>query len=304
MTPTASTDNVSPAQAAREQEITDRVLASLENTPNPRLQYLLEKLVAYAHAYVREVRLSEAEWNTWISFLTACGDITGGQRQEFILLSDVLGISMQTIAVNNEAYQDATEATVFGPFFVPDAPQIEIGGDISGGAPGQPCWVEGTIQDTEGRPIPRAHLDVWEADEEGLYDVQHEDDTVYGRAQLHADDNGNFGFWALTPTPYPIPHDGPVGELLDTVGRSPYRASHLHFMVTSEGHRTLVTHIFVRGDKLLNSDSVFAVRESLIKEFVHHRAGKPNPTGRDLRGSPWSSVRFDIVLAPAAGTVH
>lgn len=296
MQQTAITDE----QAQREQDLIDRVIASFANTPDPRLKTLATALVRHAHAFLREVRLSEAEWNTAIEFLTAVGHITTDRRQEFVLLSDVLGISMQTIAINNEAYRNATEATVFGPFFVDDAPLVELGGDIGGGAPGEPCWVRGTVTDTNGNPIPHARIEVWEADDEGLYDVQHDDGGVYGRAHLFSDDEGGYRFWALTPTPYPIPNDGPVGKFLDAVGRSPYRASHLHFMVVADGYRTLVTHIFVRGDELLDSDSVFGVKESLVKDFTQHVPGEPTPDGRDVGDSTWSDVTFDIVLAPTA----
>jgi hydroxyquinol 1,2-dioxygenase len=244
------------------------------------------------------VRLTEQEWNTGIEFLTAAGSITDEKRQEFILLSDVLGASMQTIAVNNQAYKNATEATVFGPFFVQDAPRIPLGGDIAGGAAGQPCWIEGTVTDTEGNPVPRARIEVWEADEDGFYDVQYSDGRVAGRAHLIADEDGKYAFWGLTPTPYPIPHDGPVGKMLEAVGRSPMRASHLHFMVTAENRRTLVTHIFVQGDSLLGSDSVFGVKDSLVKDFVEQEPGTAAPDGRHLGNQSWSRTRFDIVLAP------
>jgi len=285
-------------QAQREQSLTETVIASFDGAPDARMRYLLQALVRHAHAFVREVRLTEDEWNAAIRFLTEVGHITTEWRQEFILLSDILGVSMQTIAVNNEAYGDATEATVFGPFFVEDAPRVELGGDIGGGAPGERCWVEGTVRDTEGDAIPHARIEVWEADEEGLYDVQHGDGQVYGRGYLFSDERGAYRFWGLTPTPYPIPDDGPVGRLLDAVRRTPYRASHLHFMVTAEGYRTLVTHIFVRGDEKLATDSVFGVKESLIKDFTRHDAGAPTPDGRDLGDQGWSDVRFDIVLAP------
>jgi hydroxyquinol 1,2-dioxygenase len=285
-------------QHAREQELLERVLASFDGAQDPRLRQVMQALVRHLHAFLREVRLTEDEWLTAIRFLTAAGEITDSRRQEFILLSDVLGASMQTITINNEAYGEATEATVTGPFFVEGAPHVALGGDVSGGASGEPCWVEGTVTDTEGRPVPGARLEVWEADDDGFYDVQYRDDRVSARAHLFTDEQGAFRFWALTPTPYPIPHDGPVGRLLEASGRSPMRASHLHFMVTAEGLRTLITHIFVRGDELLDRDAVFGVRESLMKDFVPHTPGTVPPDGRDLDGRAWSSVRFDIVLAP------
>ena len=290
---------VATAQQAVEEQLIRTVLRSFEDCQDPRLKQLMQALVKHLHAFIRDVRLTEAEWNQAIEFLTAVGHITDDRRQEFILLSDVLGASMQTINVNNEAYGDATEATVFGPFFVDDAPEIPLGGDIAGEAPGQPCWVEGTVTDTDGNPVPRARIEVWEADEEGFYDVQYDDDRVAGRAHLYSDENGHYAFWGLTPTPYPIPHDGPVGAMLEATGRSPVRAAHLHFMVTAPAMRTLVTHIFVEGDPQLEiGDSVFGVKDSLIKRFETQSAGTPTPDGRDLSGTDWARARFDIVLAP------
>ncbi|MFC9664096.1 intradiol ring-cleavage dioxygenase [Nocardia sp. NPDC127606] len=293
---TAETD---VEQSRREQELTDRVVASFDSCADPRLRLVMQSLVRHLHAFVRDVRLTEPEWQTAIDFLTAAGHITDDRRQEFILLSDVLGASMQTVTVNNEAYGDATEATVFGPFFVEGAPEVAIGGDITGGAAGELCWAEGSVTDIEGSPVPGARIEVWEADENGFYDVQYTDGRVTARAHLYTDAEGRYAFWGLRPTPYPIPHDGPVGQMLEATGRSPMRASHLHFMVSAENHRTLVTHIFDRSDASLGSDTVFGVRNSLIKDFESMPAGTPTPDGRDLAGASWSRVRFDIRLAPA-----
>jgi hydroxyquinol 1,2-dioxygenase len=293
-------NTISPEQAAVEQELVDAVVASFDNTEDPRLKEIMQALTRHLHNFVREVRLTEAEWNTGIEFLTAAGHITDDKRQEFVLLSDVLGASMQTIAINNQAYKGATEATVFGPFFLDDAPEIPISGDIAGGAAGQPCWVEGIVTDTSGNPVPGARIEVWEADEDGFYDVQYGDNRIAGRAHLFADEDGKYAFWGLTPTPYPIPHDGPVGKMLASVGRSPVRASHLHFMVTAPDLRTLVTHIFVDGDPQIEiGDSVFGVKDSLIKKFEPQPAGTPTPDGRDLANQTWARTRFDVVLAPA-----
>ena len=298
--------DVHPEQQAREEALVRVVLDSFEGTPDPRLKQLVQGVVTHLHAFLRDVRPTEEEWKRGIDFLTAVGHITDDRRQEFILLSDTLGASMQTIAINNEAYADATEATVFGPFFVEDAPRIEPGGDIAGPAGGRACWVEGTVRGTDGAPVAGARIEVWEADEDGFYDVQYGDGRVAGRGHLFTDDDGGYRFWAVKPTPYPIPHDGPVGAMLEATGRSPMRASHLHFMVSAPGKRTLVTHIFVRGDELLGSDSVFGVKDSLVMDFVDEPAGTPTPDGRDLGGAEWSRVRFDVVLAPegaGAGTV-
>jgi hydroxyquinol 1,2-dioxygenase len=291
---------VSAEQAERESQLVERVVASFEGTSDPRLKELMQALTRHLHAFLREVRLTEEEWQRAIEFLTAVGHITDDRRQEFILLSDVLGASMQTITINNEAQANATEATVFGPFFVEGSPEIEPGGDIAAGAAGEPCWVEGTVTDTDGQPVPHALIEVWEADQDGFYDVQYDDGRVAARGHLFSDVGGCYRFWAVTPTPYPIPHDGPVGQLLAATGRSPMRASHLHFMVKADGYRTLVTHIFVRGDELLDRDSVFGVKDSLVLDFVPQPAGTPAPDGRHLAGRAWSRVRFDVVLAPAA----
>ncbi|GAA4099604.1 intradiol ring-cleavage dioxygenase [Nocardioides kongjuensis] len=289
---------VSAEQQAREQDLVERVLRSFDATADPRLKEVVQALTRHLHAFLREVRLTEAEWEAGIGFLTDAGHITDDKRQEFILLSDVLGASMQTIAMNNEAHGDATEATVFGPFFVDGSPRIESGGDIAGDAAGEPCWVEGTVTDTDGRPVAGARIEVWEADDNGFYDVQYDDDRTAARAHLFSGQDGSYAFWAIRPTPYPIPDDGPVGRMLAATGRSPMRASHLHFMVTAPGQRTLVTHIFVEGDELLESDSVFGVKESLVKRFEQQPAGTPAPGDRVVDGA-WSRVRFDIVLAPA-----
>lgn len=290
---------VTNEQQAREQSLEDRVVDSFDACGDPRLKEIVVSLTRALHGFVRDVRLTEAEWEQAIAFLTACGHITDDRRQEFILLSDVFGLSMQAITVNNPADGDVTESTVFGPFFLDGSPEVPIGGSIAGDAQGEPCWVEGVVTDTTGRPIAGAVIEVWEADEDGFYDVQYDDGRMAARAHLITDSTGSYAFWGITPTPYPIPHDGPVGALLQHVGRSPMRASHLHFMVTHPDHRTLVTHIFVRGDELLDSDSVFGVKDSLVKDFVTHAAGEPGPNGH-LRDAQWSSVRFDIVLGTPA----
>jgi hydroxyquinol 1,2-dioxygenase len=287
-------------QQAREEALVQAVIDSFAQTDDARLRSVLTSLTSHLHAFLRETRLTEAEWRVGIDFLTAAGHITDDRRQEFVLLSDVLGASMQTIAINNEAYESATEATVLGPFFVEDAPEVELGGDIAFGAPGQPCWVEGSVRDTDGAPLPGAVLEIWECDEDGFYDVQYEGERTAARGRLRADERGEFRFWALTPVPYPIPHDGPVGKLLAATGRSPMRAPHLHFLVSAPGRRTLITHIFVEGDALwTGGDAVFGVKPSLVREFVPQPSGTPGPDGRELGERDWTRVRFDIVLAPA-----
>jgi hydroxyquinol 1,2-dioxygenase len=289
-------------QQDREEALVAEVLASFADTPDPRLRQILEALTRHLHAFLRETRLTEEEWRAGIDFLTAAGHITDERRQEFVLLSDVLGASMQTIQISNPADADATEATVLGPFFVEGAPDVELGGDIAFGAPGEPCWVEGSVRDTTGAPVPGALLEVWECDEDGLYDVQHGGDRTAARGRLRADAAGEFRFWALTPVRYPIPHDGPVGRMLAATRRSPMRAPHLHFMVSARECRTLITHIFVAGAELRTGDAVFGVKESLVREFERQAAGTPTPDGRVLeRSRTWTRVRFDVVLAPSGG---
>ena len=290
-----NTHSITPEQSAAEALVTETVLASFDGTPDPRLREIMRSLVTHLHSFARDVRLTDEEWQAAIEFLTNVGHITDDRRQEFILLSDVLGLSMLTVGINQPLRKNATEATVFGPFFVEDAPLIEQGGNIAQGAVGEPCWVEGSVTDTEGKPLAGARIEVWEADDDGHYDVQYSDGRTSGRGHLFTDDDGKYSFWGITPTPYPIPHDGPVGRMLELTGRSPWRASHLHFMVTAPGHRRLVTHIFVEGDPQLADDSVFGVKQSLVKKFVRHSAGTVAPDSSSPATS-WSQTTFDIVL--------
>ena len=275
-------------QARREDELVASVVQSFADSPDPRLRLVMQALTRHLHGFIREVRLTEDELYAAVRFLTDAGHITDDERQELIPLSDVLGASMQTITVNNEAVGDATEATVLGPFRTERAPGIEQGGDVSGGASGLPCWVEGLVTDVEGRPVPDARIEVWEADDQRFYDVQYGDGRVAARAQLNADVSGSYRFWALKPTPYPIPDDGPVGRMLRAVGRSPMRASHLHFMVTAPGYRRLVTHIFVEGDGPARPRRLGVRGQGLIGRDLRgcQADGTPAPDGRDLGDQP------------------
>ncbi|MFI7004921.1 intradiol ring-cleavage dioxygenase [Streptomyces sp. NPDC050145] len=286
--------------AERERAITEEVLAAFSATPDPRLRAIMRSLIGHLHAFAREVRLTDREWQTAIAFLTRAGHLTDERRQEFILLSDVLGLSMLTVALNAPDTPGATEATVLGPFFVDDAPEIPLGGDLAQGAPGTPCHVSGRIRSTDGSPVGGALLDVWGADEDGLYDVQYPGEHCAGRGRLRADPDGGFRFWTVLPTPYPIPHDGPAGDLLTACGRGPMRPAHLHFKVTAPGHRTLITHLFVAGDPHLDRDAVFGVRDSLVVEAEHHEGGTA-PDGSQPRGA-WASMTHDLVLAPDHGS--
>src|SRR3954451_8708878 len=205
--------DISVEQEAREAQLVERVVASFAGTPDPRTKELVEALTRHLHAFLRETRLTEQEWKHAMHFLTAVGHITDDHRQECILLSDVLGASMQTITINNQAHANATEATVFGPFFVEGSPDVGLGGDVAGGASGEPCWVSGTGTGTHGAPVAGARIEVWEADADGRYDVQYPDDRVAGRGHLHTDESGGYRFWAETPTPDPIPDHGAGGAV-------------------------------------------------------------------------------------------
>jgi hydroxyquinol 1,2-dioxygenase len=279
----------------------DEVIASFDGAESARYREVMTSLVRHLHAFVDEVGLTETEWARAIEFLTRTGQISDGKRQEFVLLSDVLGVSMATVAANAPDSPDATESTVLGPFFVAGSPQFELGDDISGGAAGDPCYVDGSVSDTTGAPIAGARLEVWQSDEDGFYDVQYEGGAVANRGHLFSADDGGYRFWAVRPAPYPIPYDGPVGELLTAAGRGPMRPAHIHFLVSAPGYHTVTTHIFVDGGDYLHDDAVFGVKDSLIYPFEDREPG-PAPDGRQVDG-PWSSVHFDIVLAPL-GDAH
>jgi hydroxyquinol 1,2-dioxygenase len=192
---------------------------------------------------------------------------------------------------------NATEATVFGPFFVAGSPRYENGDDIANGAPGEPCFMQGRVRSTAGEPLADAHIEVWQADDQGFYDVQYAGlDSPRGRGHLHADSEGRYWFWSVRPEAYPIPHDGPVGELLAATGRSPMRPAHVHFMITAPGYRTIITHVFAAGDQYLDSDAVFGVKNSLIAAFDRHEPG-PAPDGRPM-DRPFYTASYDFVLAP------
>lgn len=254
--------------------ITQAVIASFAGTASPRLQQIMTSLVQHLHAFARDVKLTEEEWFQGIEFLTQCGHITDAKRQEFILLSDVLGLSMLTVAMNTEKPRGCTESTVFGPFHVEGAPRYELGDDIANGAKGTPCVVRGTVRDIAGKAIPGAVLDVWQSDEDGLYDVQHEGlDQAQARGVLKADGNGKFSFRSILAVPYAIPHDGPVGRMLEATGRHPWRPAHLHFMVKAPGYETLVTHVFRDNSDYLDSDAVFGVRQSLVCDWKEQADG-------------------------------
>lgn len=280
-----------------EDNITRAVIGMHAMAGSARLREVMTGLVQHLHAFAREVSLTEEEWFHGIRFLTEVGHITSDTRQEFILLSDTLGLSTLVTALNNKKPLGCTEATVFGPFHVEGSPQVELGADVANGAPGQPCFVRGSVVGLDGQPVAHAELQVWQADEAGLYDVQYEGDGTHrARATLNADAAGRFHFKSIRPEAYPIPHDGPVGRMLEALGRHPWRPAHLHFMVTAPGYERLITHVFRDGDRYLDSDAVFGVRSSLIADWVEHPSGAmPDGTLSEL---PFCTLDFRFVLNP------
>ena len=266
--------------------ITQAVIARLADTPDARLKEIMTGLVQHLHAFAREVRLTEDEWMRGIEFLTATGRKCDDKRQEFIMLSDTLGLSMLTVAMNNDKPQGCTEATVLGPFHVEGAPHHANGDDLANGARGEPCLVRGSVRGLDGQPVPNASIEVWQADADGNYDVQYVGLSRHqARGVLQAGEDGRFHFQTIVAEAYPIPVDGPVGDMLRATARHAWRPAHLHFMIKAEGYETLVTHVFRAGDRYLDSDAVFGVRQSLVADWSQQPDGL-------------YALDFDFVLNP------
>src|SRR4051794_11147644 len=287
------------------QDITAAVVASFDDCPDARLRAIAQAFARHLHDFAREVRITQTEWEAAIRILTDTGHITDERRQEFILWSDSMGLSMLVDALANPLPEAATESTVLGPFYVPGAPERAYGDNIAEEPAGAPAWVHGRVLDTDGEPIAGAELDVWQNGENRLYAVQDpeaEEDHLRGR--LHTRDDGGYAFLAVRPTPYTIPHDGPVGRMLQATGRHPWRPAHIHMIVRASGYRTLTTHIFDAESDWLESDAVFAVKPSLVRHF-QPRAGD-DPDRPDGVAGEWYSVESDFVLVPegANGAGH
>ena len=280
-----------------DENLTRAVLETFKNSTSERFHEIMQRLVIHLHNFIRDVNLTEDEWFKGIDYLTRTGHITDEKRQEFVLLSDVLGVSMLVIDINNKQFSDATPSTVFGPFYFEGSPPFSNGDDIANGASGEPCFMKGRVLSTTGEPLPGAHIEIWQADDHGFYDVQSKDSSqVYGRGHLSSDNEGYYYFWSVRPEAYPIPEDGPVGELLHAANRSPMRPAHVHFMITVPGYKTLITHVFKEHDKYLNSDAVFGVRSSLITSFELHEPGTA-PDGKQM-DTPFYTMNYDFHLSP------
>ena len=283
-----------------EETAADAVIDSLAPSTNPRLREILTSLVRHLHAFTREVELTIPEWEKAIDFLTRVGQKCDADRQEFILLSDVLGESMLVETVNNRKFGVATESTVLGPFHVVESPVLELGANIDRVGTGMPCVVTGRVVSTDGSPLPGAKIDVWQANDQGFYDVQQPDvqPRGNGRGLFTADSEGRFWFRTIVPTYYPIPTDGPVGELLIATGRHAFRPAHIHFIVTAPGHRDLTTHIFVAGSEYIESDTVFAVKKSLVVDFD---PGESEDLAKRFNVPvPFRHADFEVIMQPAS----
>lgn len=279
-----------------EQNLTDAVLAKLDGCEDVRFKQIMTSLVKHLHAFVRETELTESEWFAGIQFLTATGQKCDDKRQEYILLSDTLGVSMLVDAINHRKQAGATESTVLGPFYVPDAPELPSGANIAEGVPGEPAYFSGRVLSASGRPISGATLDLWSTDGDGWYDVQLQGQTLRARGRIKTDAQGGYAFWTVKPVSYPIPTDGPVGKMLLKMGRHPYRPAHTHMIVSAPGHAPVTTHLFVEGDPYLESDAVFGVKNSLVVNFHKHGSGKA-PDGRTME-RPFYTVAYDFGLEP------
>ncbi|SDR63745.1 hydroxyquinol 1,2-dioxygenase [Rhizobiales bacterium GAS113] len=280
--------------------ITDAVIQRVRGAADPRARKISEALVRHLHAFVREARPTQDEWMAGVDFLTQTGQMCDTKRQEFILLSDTLGVSMLVDAINNQLPQGATQTTVLGPFYVQNPPEHSLGADISNGMKGDPLFVSGSVRALDGSPIAGAFVDVWHSDQDGYYDVQYDgpDGEPAMRARFHTDESGGFHFRTIKPAPYPIPHDGPVGQMLKAQGRHPWRPGHVHFMIDAPGYHRLVTHVFVAGDQYLDSDAVFGVKDSLIRAFRECPPGQA-PDGSKV-DRPCFHLHYDFSLDGAA----
>jgi protocatechuate 3,4-dioxygenase beta subunit len=279
--------------------LTGEVLASWQDTSDPRLREILKSLTGHLHAFLEEVEPTQQEWRRGIDYLTATGQLCDGTRQEFILLSDVLGVSMLVDEINHRQPAGATESTVLGPFHVVDSPVRALGDDISLDGVGTPCVVAGRVLDLAGDPVPGALVDVWQANGDGFYDVQQPgvQPELNLRGLFTADGQGRYWFRTVVPRHYPIPDDGPVGDLLAATGRHPNRPAHVHVIAGAQGFSPVTTHVFVEGSPYLDSDAVFGVKPSLVRAVR-------TETDADLAASygvaaPFALLEFDLVLAPA-----
>jgi hydroxyquinol 1,2-dioxygenase len=281
-----------------EKSITGAVLARMDECEDPRFKQVMSSLVTHLHQFIREVKLTDAEWFNAIQFLTDVGKTCTDKRQEFILLSDTLGISILVITLNHPAADGATDSTVQGPYYWEGAPELPNGSDLAVGVKGEPAFYSGRVLGSDGKPIAGALLDIWSGDGEGTYDMQMEDDVgMKARGRIRTDDQGRYSFRSIKPEYYPVPTDGPVGRMLDKMGRHPMRPGHIHMIVSAPGHAPITTHLFAAGSPYIDSDAVFGVKESLVTAFTKHPPGA-GPDGKPV-AVPYYTVNYDFRLRRA-----
>lgn len=275
-----------------EKSITAAVIERMAECRDPRFKQVMTSLVTHLHDFVREVRLTEAEWLTAIQFVTEVGKTCTDKRQECILLSDTLGISVLVITLNHPADQGSVESTVMGPFYWMDAPDLPLGSDLSVGVKGEPTFYSGRVLSVDGQPLANALLDIWSGDGEGNYDMQIPGEMeMKARGRIRTDAEGRYWFRSIKPTFYPVPTDGPVGVMLRKMGRHPFRPGHIHMIVSAEGYAPVTTHLFVADSQYLDSDAVFGMKESLVAQFERH------PPDERL-DTPYYTVKYDFRLRP------
>jgi hydroxyquinol 1,2-dioxygenase len=284
-----------------EANLTDIARERWNNIPDPRLRTIMTSLVKHIHAFVRDIEPTEAEWATAIDWLTRTGKMSTDKRQEFILFSDVLGVSMLVDAINHRLATGATPTTVTGPFHIHGSPEFADGANMAEGAPGEPCFVSGTVRDLDGRPIEGATLDVWQTDGEGLYEAQRDVNQPWLRGVYHTRADGSFLIRTVAPIGYTIPMDGTVGELMTRTDISHYRPAHIHFLVEAPGYHRIITHLFQRGDQYLDVDVVYGVKQQLIVDFNKKPAGTA-PNG-ELIDTAFYEVNYNFVLQALAQTM-
>jgi len=283
-------------QPVTEANITDLAVARWGTAHEPRLAEIMTALVRHLHELAREVRLTEAEWIAAMQWLTRTGQISDDKRMEFILGSDVLGLSMLVVQMNHQFDQRATPATVLGPFHIDGSPELEFGADMSEGVAGQPLYVHGVVRDIDGHPVGGALLDVWQADTDGAYEAQLEVDEARLRAKYTTRNDGSYCVRTIAPKGYTIPMDGPVGDLISRTDISHFRPAHVHFLVTAQNYEPLITHLFEQGAEYLDSDVVFGTKAELVVPFVAREPG-PTPDGGKSTES-WVEAHYDFVLQP------
>lgn len=275
--------------------ITQAVVERMAECPDPRFKQVMTSLVVHLHDFIREVQLTESEWLAAIQFLTAVGKTCTDKRQEFILLSDTLGTSILTITLNHPSEGGSAESTVLGPYYWEGAPELPLGSDLAQGVPGEPTFYSGRVLDVEGRPIAGALLDIWSGDGEGNYDMQLPGQTeMRARGKIRTDGAGRYWFRSIRPNFYPVPTDGPVGDMLRAMGRHPFRPGHIHMIVSAEGYEPVTTHLFVGDSPYIDSDTVFGLKDSLIVPFERHPPGRA-PTGETM-SEPYNTAQYDFRL--------